>query len=154
MKYCVVIPARKNSTRLPNKPLLDICGKSMLHRTFDQVAKSIPKDVIYVATDCKEIFTHCEKFTQNIFLTYKNCETGTDRVAEFAKFYPDFTHYINVQGDEPLVDPEDISRVIQAQLEYPYEIINGFSKIARESEYRSLTIPKMVISEKGYILYA
>jgi 3-deoxy-manno-octulosonate cytidylyltransferase (CMP-KDO synthetase) len=154
MKYCVVIPARKNSSRLPNKPLLDICGKSMLNRTFNQVAKSVPKELIFVATDCEEIFNHCQKFTQNIFVTNNICETGTDRVAEFAKIHPDFNYYINVQGDEPLIDPEDISRIIQAQLNYPNNIINGFSKILLENEYRSLTIPKMVISDKGYLMYS
>lgn len=151
--YIVVIPARLASTRLPNKPLIDIAGKSLIERTWEQVVKAVSKEKVFVLTDDELIITHCEERGIQVKLTSKKCLTGTDRVAEFAAKYH-FDYYINVQGDEPLMNPDDISKII-SELDQAAEdeIINGFAAIHTESDFRSLTIPKVVFRPDGRLLY-
>lgn len=153
MKYLVVIPARLASTRLPNKPLVEIEGKSMIQRTYERCLEAVdsPENVI-VATDHMDIFTHIESLGYNAIMTSEQCLTGTDRVAEVAeKLEADY--YINVQGDEPLINPEDIRLTINNLEEGSETILNGYGAIASDEEYRSLSIPKVVFSESGQLLY-
>lgn len=150
--FVVVIPARLASTRLPEKPLIDILGKSLIQRTYEQCIKVIPKDKVYVATDCERIQKHCQKRGMQVVMTSFDCLTGTDRVAEFAtKISADY--YINVQGDEPLINPNDILEVLKSTEKYSGEVINGFAPIDEEESYRSLTIPKVVCRPDGRLLY-
>ncbi|ARN76541.1 3-deoxy-manno-octulosonate cytidylyltransferase [Nonlabens spongiae] len=150
--FVIVIPARYESTRLPGKPLLDIHGKSLLRRTYEQCIKAVDDRIVYVATDDKRIIKHCEKYDIQAVLTSSNCLTGTDRVAEFAIKVPAKT-YINVQGDEPLMNPKDILNTIKAIKEHPYDIINGYASIDSEEDYRSSSIPKVVSRPDGRLLY-
>jgi len=98
MNYIVVIPARLESTRLPEKLLIEIMGKTVLQRTYEQCLKAVSENLVYIATDSKKIKEHAEKFTKNVILTSSNCLTGTDRIAEAAKQI-NADYYINVQGD-------------------------------------------------------
>lgn len=154
MNYIVIIPARLESTRLPEKPLIKIKGKTVIQRTFEQCLKAVPEKYIYIATDSDKIREHVESFTSNVLLTSSNCLTGTDRIAEVAeKIKVDY--YINVQGDEPIINPKDIKKVIE-KVETETElrsVYNGYSAIKDESEYRSFTIPKVVMREDGRLLY-
>ncbi|UJP64470.1 3-deoxy-manno-octulosonate cytidylyltransferase [Mongoliitalea daihaiensis] len=150
--YVVVIPARLASTRLPNKPLIDIAGKSLIERTWGQVIKAVAKEKVFVLTDDEIIVSHCQSKGIQVIITSKDCLTGTDRVAEFAKKYH-FDYYINVQGDEPLMNPNDIKDVISALNDIDEEIINGYTEIDNETDYRSLTIPKVVFRPDGRLLY-
>ncbi len=152
MKFLVIIPARIASTRLPQKPLVDILGKSMLQRTYEQCLKAVDQDKLLIATDSPLIVEHAENLGFNVVLTSEECLTGTDRVAEVANLY-DFDYYINVQGDEPLINPQDILKVIDAIHLYPGEIINGYTEIENESDYVSRTIPKVVFRNDGRLLY-
>ena len=150
--YVIVIPARYESTRLPGKPLLDICGKSMLQRTYDQCLKAVNRNKVYVATDDVRIQNHCEQLKIQVVMTSQDCFTGTDRVAEFAKKIP-AKSYINVQGDEPLMNPDDILETIDAVTKHPNEIVNGYAPITSEEDYRSSSIPKVVYRPDGRLLY-
>lgn len=150
--FVVVIPARLASTRLPNKPLIDIAGKSLIERTWGQVIKAVAEEKVFVLTDDEQIVSHCQAKGIQVIMTSKDCLTGTDRVAEFAK-KNHFDYYINVQGDEPLMNPNDISDVISALDELEEEIINGYTVIDNETDYRSLTIPKVVFRPDGRLLY-
>lgn len=150
--YVVVIPARLASTRLPNKPLIDIAGKSLIERTWGQVIKAVEKEKVFVLTDDEQILSHCQAKDIQAVMTSKDCLTGTDRVAEFAKNHH-FDYYINVQGDEPLMNPNDIHDVISALDEVNEEILNGYTLIDNEADYRSLTIPKVVFRPDGRLLY-
>ena len=154
MKYCVVIPVRLKSTRLPNKPLIKIIGKSMVQRTFERVLMAVEKENIFILTDSIEIFQHCKEFTDNVIMTPKECLTGTDRVAEFSKTFKNFDFYVNVQGDEPIINPKDITTIINKQLKYPECIINGFSLINDSVQYFSPHIPKMIMDENNFLLYS
>lgn len=152
MNFIIIIPARYKSTRLPGKPLVDILGKSMLSRTYEQCIKAVPKEKVYVATDDERIVEHCKELDINVLLTSDECLTGTDRVAEVATLI-DADYYINVQGDEPLFNPEDIKRVINAIEEFQGEVINGYCSIENEELYKSLSIPKVVFRPDGRLLY-
>ncbi|MEL0227922.1 MAG: 3-deoxy-manno-octulosonate cytidylyltransferase [Gammaproteobacteria bacterium] len=111
MTYKIIIPARLGSTRLPNKPLKDIGGKTLLQRVVEQAKKS-NADSIYVATDSEEIVKHCAKIDVESVLTSKKHKTGSDRLAEACKILGIKEDLIiNVQGDEPFIEPKDIDNL-------------------------------------------
>lgn len=152
MNYSIVIPARYQSTRLPGKPLVDLCGLPMVVRTYRQCTKVCPPDIVYVATDDERIAAVCKQYGIKMLMTSTNCLTGTDRVAECAELL-DSDYFINVQGDEPLFNPEDISSLIDAIKMYPGQIINGYCKIGDEEMFRSGSTPKVVFRPDGRLLY-
>jgi 3-deoxy-manno-octulosonate cytidylyltransferase (CMP-KDO synthetase) len=151
MRSIIVIPARMQSSRLPGKPLIDIAGKTLIQRTYERCIMAVPKNQIYVATDSVEIFKHCKQKNMQVVMTSENCLTGTDRVAEVAEQI-EADYYINVQGDEPLMNPQDILDIIKAAEKYTGEIINGYAPI-NEEDYQNLTVPKVVIRPDGRLLY-
>lgn len=152
LPYIIVIPARMQSTRLPRKPLIDLEGKSLIQRTYEQCIKAVPTDLVYVATDSEEIKQHCEQLGMQVLMTSESCLTGTDRVAEVARAI-DAEYYINVQGDEPLFNPDDITKTVALLQKHPGEIINGYAPIATEQDYRSASVPKVVFRPDGRLLY-
>ncbi len=103
-----VIPARFASTRFPGKPLADIGGKTMIRRVYEQVSLSEKADKIVVATDDVRISEHVRSFGGEVMLTRPDHPSGTDRCAEVARKYAKATHVLNVQGDEPFIQPEQI----------------------------------------------
>jgi 3-deoxy-manno-octulosonate cytidylyltransferase (CMP-KDO synthetase) len=151
-KFVVVIPARYESKRLPGKPLINLEGKSMILRTYEQCVRAVNANLVYVATDNEQIKSHCEKNNIQVVMTPSTCLTGTDRIAEFAKQVEAKT-YINVQGDEPLMNPEDILRIVNFAKQFPDEIINGYAPVLSKEQYNSLTIPKLVFRPDGRLLY-
>jgi 3-deoxy-manno-octulosonate cytidylyltransferase (CMP-KDO synthetase) len=151
-KYVVVIPARMASSRLPNKPLINILGKTLIERTWNQVVKVVDKSKVFVLTDHVDIFNHCTQLDISVIMTSEKCLTGTDRIAEFANFF-DADYYINVQGDEPLINPDDILKVIDCINKGETQIINGFAKILNKEDYYSLNIPKVVFREDKRLMY-
>lgn len=140
------------SSRLPEKPLIDILGKTLLQRTYEQTLKVIPKELIYVATDHERIFNHCVDLGIQVRMTSRDCLTGTDRVAELADMI-DADYYINVQGDEPLMNPNDVLAVEKAISKYPGEVVNGYAEVEDVDQYKSLTVPKVVFRPDGRLLY-
>lgn len=150
--YVVVIPARYKSTRLPGKPLIKIAGKELLLRTFERCLKVVSRNKIYVATDSKKIKNFCEKNDLQVVMTKEDCLTGTDRISEFSKFI-DAPTYINVQGDEPLLNPDDLKLLINSSINEPKNIFNGYCSIDSEELYLSRNIPKVVFSENQELLY-
>jgi 3-deoxy-manno-octulosonate cytidylyltransferase (CMP-KDO synthetase) len=152
MKPVIIIPARYQSSRLPGKPLADIVGKSMIQRTYEKCIDVLPDQDVYVATDDTTIQEHCQELGMNVVMTSSNCLTGTDRIAQAAEAI-DCDVVINVQGDEPIINPEDIQQVIDAVMDYPGEIINGMATIDSEQEFRNPSIPKVVTRSDGRLLY-
>ena len=151
-EYVVVIPARLGSSRLERKPLADIAGKPMIAHTYERALEAVDEDKVYVATDSQEIVDACAAFGAKAVMTSDTCLTGTDRVAEFAeKVAADV--YVNLQGDEPLMEPESIRKVVEASLAAPDKIVNGWAWITEENEFRSRSIPKVVLREDGRMMY-
>jgi 3-deoxy-manno-octulosonate cytidylyltransferase (CMP-KDO synthetase) len=152
MQPLVVIPARFESSRLPGKPLVPLCGVPMIVRTWLQCAKAIDADRIVVATDDARIESVCAENGITALRTSAHCLTGTDRVAEVATRIKAST-YINVQGDEPVFNPADLKELIDAAARHPGEVLNGMCVITKEEEFRSTTVPKVVARPDGRLLY-
>ena len=153
MSYIVVIPARYKSSRLEGKPLINIKGIPMIIRTYRQCLKATSSKNIYIATDNNLIRKECLKEGAQVIMTSSKCLTGTDRVAEVSKKIKVKT-YINVQGDEPLFNPNDLKLLIKEIKKYPNDIITGYCKIDDEKVYKNSNVPKVVIRPDGSLLYA
>lgn len=151
-KFIVVIPARYQSTRLPGKPLVDIAGKPMIQRVYEQCTRAVDADLVFVATDDDRIRLACEAFGANVVMTSSQCLTGTDRVAEVSRKI-DARYYINVQGDEPLFNPADLELLIDELNFEVEEIVMGYCSIHSKIDFESCAIPKMIFSEKNQLLY-
>ena len=151
-KYCIIIPARYQSSRLPGKPLIDLNGLPMIVRTFRQCVKVCNQEIIYVATDDKRIKEVCLNYGIQVLMTSSDHLTGTDRIAECASRL-EFENYINVQGDEPVFNPDDLQYLINKIDAYPGKILNGFCPIESESDYRSNSVPKVVFDNEKKLLY-
>lgn len=111
MHSAVIIPARANSTRFKNKPLADLCGKPMIWWVYHRAIKAKRPTYVYVATDSQEISEVCHSFSIPTILTSPDLQTSTERIYEASKSVPaDF--YVCVNGDEPLISPDLIDRII------------------------------------------
>ena len=152
MKYIIVIPARFKSKRLPGKPLANIGGLPMIVRTYNQCKKVVSKNKIIVATDSLKIKNVCNEYNIKSIITSNKCLTGTDRVAEVAKKIK-CNFYINVQGDEPFFNPNDLKILIKEAEKKPNEVINGYTEIKNKKLFFSSSIPKVVFDKNGYLLY-
>lgn len=152
MKQVIIIPARYQSSRLPGKPLVQIKGKTLIERTWEQCVKAFPPEDVYVATDDQRILQFLKGKNINVLLTSSSCLTGTDRIYE-ASLQIKADVYINVQGDEPLIDPQDIMAVSEEAKKFPDQIINAMAPILEEKDFFSLTVPKVVADQNGKLLY-
>ena len=151
-RFLIVIPARYKSSRFPGKPLVEISGKSMIQRVWEKCVQASNEQNVVVATDDNRIMQHCESHGMNAVMTSEDCLTGTDRVSEVSKaLNADF--YINVQGDEPLLDPSDIKKVIDAYLSDPSFTYCAMTKISSSNDYNNRNIPKVVCSEDKVLMY-
>ena len=152
--YLVVIPARFASSRFPGKALADLGGKSVLLRCVEQVRKAVPNEVIIVATDDQRIATECERNGIQWEMTSTSCLTGTDRVAEVAQRH-NAEWFVNVQGDEPFLDPTGLLSLLTAvsNADLAAGVINAYSHISSEADFRSSTVPKVVVDQQNRLLY-
>ena len=150
MKIVAVIPSRYNSSRFPGKPLADINGLPMIIRVANQVNKVLDKKFIYIATDDNRIKNVVEQYGYNYIMT-KECLTGTDRVAScIDKIDADI--YVNVQGDEPMIDPSHIKQIIKEKTRNMNMVIN--SMVELKDNFDDKTIVKVVTNEKDELVYA
>ena len=124
----------------------------MIVRTYNQCAKVVNKDKIIVATDSLKIKNVCDKYNIKTIITSNKCLTGTDRVAEVAKKIK-CNFYINVQGDEPFFNPNDLKILIKEAEKKQKEVINGYTEIKEKKLFINSSIPKVVFDKKGYLLY-
>lgn len=152
MRSCVLIPARYASTRFPGKPLVPLLGKPMVLWVAELSARAVGHEHVYVATDDERIADVVREAGHNALMTSANAMTGTDRLAEAAQMI-DYDIYVNVQGDEPMVEPEDIRRCIALKTEHPEMITNGFTWISEHEDPASVNIPKVITTEAGVMVY-
>jgi 3-deoxy-manno-octulosonate cytidylyltransferase (CMP-KDO synthetase) len=151
-KYALVIPARYQSSRFPGKPLARILGKEMILRVWEKCIQAVDDPLVWVATDDDRIMDFCKQSGIQVVRTDSACMTGTDRVYEAIRGH-DLDFVINVQGDEPLIDPNDIAMVIDAARKDPASIINAMCPIDNEKDFLSRTVPKVVCRRDGRLLY-
>ena len=152
MKSCIVIPARFKSSRFPGKPLAKIIGKEMIIHVAEAAEKAINKKDIFILTDDERINKVVQENNFNCLMTSKNAKTGTDRIAEVINFL-DYEYFINVQGDEPLVNPLDITKCIELKNNNPSIVVNGFAPITNWEDFYSTNIPKVIIDKQNYLIY-
>ena len=152
MRACVVIPARHASTRFPGKPLVPLLGKPMILWVAELAARAVGQAHVYVATEDARIETVVREAGFTPLMTSKTALTGTDRLAEAAEMV-DYDIYVNVQGDEPLLDPADIRRCIEIKAERPDMIVNGLAPIGPDEDPQSVNIPKVIANEAGVMVY-
>ena len=150
--YAVVIPARYQSSRFPGKPLVDLYGKPMIQHVWERCCKAVGSEKVYIATDNDQIEQVVKKFGGSVIRTSSKCLTGTDRIAE-ANLVLNCDFIINVQGDEPLINPADINTVVDAFINGDGSVVNAMCEISDEQEFRSLTVPKVVFDQSGKLLY-
>jgi 3-deoxy-manno-octulosonate cytidylyltransferase (CMP-KDO synthetase) len=155
MSYIVVIPARHGSTRLPGKPLLDIAGKTMVQRVWEQARLSAASEVV-IATDDQRIFDTAEGFGASVCMTATDHPSGTDRLQEVAAHFgwADQQIVVNVQGDEPLIPPSVIDQVAaNLAAQSGAGIATLCEGITELSELVDSNAVKVVFDKKGMALY-
>ncbi|MBR8702224.1 3-deoxy-manno-octulosonate cytidylyltransferase [Fusobacterium sp. DD29] len=153
MKFLGVIPSRYASTRLEGKPLKDICGHTMIEWVYKRTKMSNLDEVV-VATDDERIFKEVEKFGGKAILTRKDHENGTSRIAEVCEKITDYDVIVNVQGDEPLIEPDMINSIIDSFKEDDSIAMSTLKyKIDTMEEIENPNYVKVITDKKGYALY-
>ncbi len=152
MKAVAVIPARYASTRLAGKPLLDICGKPLIQRIWEIVSRARGLDDVVVATDDVRIADAVERFGGRVCMTSPDCRSGSDRVREVAESLA-ADLYVNVQGDEPLLEPAAIERLLDVFTEDAGVQVATLCSRISEEQARSPHQVKVVRDHAGNALY-
>ncbi len=153
MKILCVIPARYASTRLPGKPLADIAGKPMIQHVYERASLARLPDAVLVATDNAQVASAVEKFGGRVMMTSPDHATGTDRLAEVAAAYPDVDVIVNVQGDEPLIEPSIIDRLAEVFAHEAELKMATLMTPIPEAEKDNPNNVKVVTDLQGYALY-
>lgn len=155
MKFIAIIPARYASTRFPGKPLADMNGKPMIQRVYEQVKKAV--DEVWVATDDSRIYDTVESFGGQAVMTSPDHRSGTDRIKEaYAKINKEFDVIINVQGDEPFIQPEQIKALMDCFDSADVELATLVKPFKKEDGFEALfnpNSPKVVINKKHEAIY-
>jgi 3-deoxy-manno-octulosonate cytidylyltransferase (CMP-KDO synthetase) len=149
MRILGVIPARYESSRFPGKPLIDIAGKSMIERVYRQCLKSSSLSKVIVATDDQRISDHVSSFGGNVVMTSNTHQSGTDRCAEVANNHPEFDVLINIQGDEPMIDPNQIDLLSKCFEDPQTNIATLVKKISTNDELFNENTPKVILNKNN-----
>jgi 3-deoxy-manno-octulosonate cytidylyltransferase (CMP-KDO synthetase) len=149
-----VIPARFASTRLMGKPLADIGGKPMLQHTWESAKTSKLLQDVIIAVDDEKVMQVAKDFGAKVYLTPKNVNTGTDRIALIAKLIPEAHIIVNIQGDEPFIKGRMIDQAIEPLLFAPEVNVSTLcKKIESPEELKSTSIPKVVFDYNNFAMY-
>jgi len=153
-KVAVIIPARYASTRLPGKPLIAIAGKPLIQHVWERCARAPGIDTVIVATDDVRIAEAAFDFGAEVSFTSPRHRSGTDRIAEVAAKLRGYSHVINVQGDEPLVDPLLVAKLAATMVaDKKVEMITAASAFGTDEEVANPNSVKVVVTTGGDALY-
>lgn len=153
MNIVGIIPSRYASTRLPAKPLVDICGKPMVQRVYEQVKQSTLLTDVVIATDDERIVTAVKTFGGNVQMTPVDIHSGSDRIALVARNYK-ADIVVNIQGDEPLIDPKLIDQTIRLLIDDPKAVVGtAVKKTISHQDVFNPNIVKVVLDDNHYALY-
>ena len=153
LKILGIIPARYASTRFLGKPLVDISGKTMIQRVYEQAKKCVSISEVIVATDDKRIFDHVHAFGGKAVMTSPDHQSGTDRCAEVAMGNPEYDVIINIQGDEPYIDPEQLTKVAACFIDDSTQIATLIKKVLTTEELNNINSPKVIINRFAEAIY-
>ena len=148
-----IIPARYQSTRLPGKPVLEIQGKTLIEHVYRRVEKAGLIEKILVATDDERIASAVRRFGGDVIMTRPDHQSGTDRLAEAAGELPADALVVNVQGDEPLIEPEVIDRAVAAARTGDAEMVTLMTQLTGRTAIEDPNRVKVVVDRKGFALY-
>lgn len=152
MRVAIVIPARYSSSRLPGKPLADIVGKPMIQHVFEKASMVSGVDEVWVATDDSRIIEAVSSFGGNALLTSPNHESGSDRLAEVSNSV-DADVYVNIQGDEPLIRPEDVGALIREMKSDLSIDVGTLCHLISDEEANNPNTVKLVVTDSGDAMY-
>ncbi|RYE06861.1 MAG: 3-deoxy-manno-octulosonate cytidylyltransferase, partial [Sphingobacteriaceae bacterium] len=141
------------STRFPGKPLALIAGKTMIRRVYEQALQCNLLEKVVVATDDLQIFDHVREFGGLAEMTSTQHQSGTDRCAEVSALFPEFDVVINIQGDEPFIDPKQISKLAACFTDEKTELATLVKKILLEEELHNSNTPKVVLNNRSEAIY-
>lgn len=153
MKIIGIIPARFASSRFPGKPLIDISGKSMIRRVYEQALKASSLNKVVVATDDERIFNHVVEFGGKAIMTSSIHQSGTDRCAEVVSNERGFDVAINIQGDEPYIDPTQIDLLASCFDDEATQIATLIKAIKTKEELFNNNSPKVLLNTNKEAIY-
>ena len=148
-----IIPARYESTRLPGKPVIEIHGKTLIEHVYRRVQRAESIARILVATDDERIVRAVERFGGNATMTRLDHQSGTDRLAEAAMHPPDDALVVNIQGDEPLIEPDFIDRAVAAARHQDSQIVTLMTPLTDPEAIADPNRVKVVVDRNGFALY-
>lgn len=153
-----IIPARMASSRFPGKPLVNICGKTMIEHVWRRVLMNSRVNSVYIATCDEEIRQAAEGFGAEVIMTNVNHQRGTDRIAEACEILVrqgrNFDIALNVQGDEPLLKPETLDLLIDPYFEDKnVAAVNMIEKLEGEADINSYDNVKAIFDQQGFAMY-
>lgn len=149
--YVITIPCRLKSKRFPEKLIKKFKGKEIFVHTYERCLKVCPAKKIFVLTDSEKIINICKKYNINFIPTKKNILTGSDRISSIKNILKSKV-YINVQGDEPIINPKDILKVIKLAIKDKKKVFNGYTQITfKEAQIKSL--PKVIFDKNKNLIY-
>lgn len=155
MKYVAIIPARYASTRFPGKPLAMLGDKTVIQRVYEQVSKQM--DAAWVATDDERIFQHVQSWGGNVVMTSANHKSGTDRIEEAMEkieaMGEKYDVVVNVQGDEPFIQPQQIESVCKCFDDEQTQIATLGIRFTSIEAVQNPNSPKIVIDNNGFAMY-
>jgi 3-deoxy-manno-octulosonate cytidylyltransferase (CMP-KDO synthetase) len=153
---CAIIPARFASSRFPGKPLVHLLGKPMIQHTYEQTLRAATLEKVWIATDDARIARCAEGFGAPVLLTSPTCANGTERLVEALQQLPELADdaiVVNVQGDEPLIDPSVIDAVVGGLQSSEAPMATASTPLQREEDYLSRSVVKCVSNRAGLALY-
>ncbi|NWK54037.1 3-deoxy-manno-octulosonate cytidylyltransferase [Verrucomicrobiaceae bacterium N1E253] len=149
-----IIPARWASTRFPGKPLHLIAGKPLVQHVWERCQQCRNLDAIAIATDDVRICEAATAFGASVIMTSDSHPTGTDRIAEAARAFPQASHVINIQGDEPLIDPALIDQLADSLCEDPgISMATAANPLMDDDLIKDPNVVKVVLALNGDALY-
>ena len=151
MKKVIIIPARLSSSRLTNKVLLDLNGKTILQRVFEKCIK-VKDAVVYIATDSKRIQDSCLNYTTNVIMTSVRHKSGTERVIEALKNLK-YDFAVNVQADEPFINPLLIEKIFERLTQKNIQVVTACTRLFNKEELFDSNIVKLVKDINNNALY-
>ena len=153
-KTAIIIPARYGSSRLVGKPLIEVAGKTIIQWVYEKAQMSKLADMIIVATDDERIFNTVKAFGGNVEMTSTSHKCGSDRIREVVDRHPEIDYIVNLQGDEPLIEPSAIDEVARNVIEDSSADISTLVRVLTSAEdIDNLNLVKCVRDKNGFALY-
>jgi len=150
----VIIPARYGSSRLQGKPLIEVGGKPIIQWVFEKAVQATLADRIIIATDNQQIYETSLMFGAEAEMTLESHNSGSDRIAEVAERHPEIGYIVNLQGDEPMIDPENIDKIIRmVKFDENADVSTLVTEIKDMKEVENPNLVKCVFDSNNYALY-